>query len=523
MKIRANNLFFVGMMFLVLLISLSGCSTIDPAEVEFNNLLAQAYEHLNAGRFEEAYTMSFRVLVGYEFNAYPENYKEEYADVAVLREKAIEGSFSQAEHFLQENRFDEAEDTIEWMDFINSSASYNSDFSMRYRSIKEAKSQFIAQQEEEKRRVEDQQRRAEQKAREALARQQQEDQEREKARIAAQGHARIYSAYSGTVLVNGNETDFTVEENNEVNITIENAKDNQYILAVRGSDGNVYLAENEITIQQVGYTQSPNIVNILNPNPSPNNPNDFDIRQNAEGGITITGYTGTRRQVAIPETISGIKVTEIGDSAFQEKNILTLVIPDTVTAIGAEAFYYNQIQHLILPLTLENIGRYAFDYNQITELMIPTSLKNIGICAFADNKIENLTLPESLEFVGVEAFRNNNITSLIINGVTQVGATCFKNNPITSVTYPLSWGNNNQLNKFAFSQESYGYSTDIYNNIVALLYNDDVNNDITRVTIPANVPDDSLVNGKNNFRDFYISQGRKGGTYTFSERIWRIE
>jgi hypothetical protein len=36
---------------------------------------------------------------------------------------------------------------------------------------------------------------------------------------------------------------------------------------------------------------------------------DFDIMQNQQGGITITGYRGTTKQVVIPETIEGIRVT----------------------------------------------------------------------------------------------------------------------------------------------------------------------------------------------------------------------
>ena len=57
------------------------------------------------------------------------------------------------------------------------------------------------------------------------------------------------------------------------------------------------------------------------------------------GTITITGYTGPGGAVAIPDTINGLPVTRIGDSAFDGETSLTSVtIPNSVTSIGEEAF-----------------------------------------------------------------------------------------------------------------------------------------------------------------------------------------
>jgi len=45
--------------------------------------------------------------------------------------------------------------------------------------------------------------------------------------------------------------------------------------------------------------------------------NDFKIMQNKAGTITITGYTGKVKDIIIPATIEGIKVTEIGADALR--------------------------------------------------------------------------------------------------------------------------------------------------------------------------------------------------------------
>src|SRR6266851_1726302 len=58
------------------------------------------------------------------------------------------------------------------------------------------------------------------------------------------------------------------------------------------------------------------------------------------GTITITGYSGPGGDVTIPDTITGLPVTSIGDSAFQYNTSLTNVtIGNSVTNIGNGAFY----------------------------------------------------------------------------------------------------------------------------------------------------------------------------------------
>ena len=60
--------------------------------------------------------------------------------------------------------------------------------------------------------------------------------------------------------------------------------------------------------------------------------------ETAEGGVTVTGYTGGEIVVVIPDTLGGSPVVGIAAEAFADKtNLKALSIPDTVRTVGAGA------------------------------------------------------------------------------------------------------------------------------------------------------------------------------------------
>jgi hypothetical protein len=130
-----------------------------------------------------------------------------------------------------------------------------------------------------------------------------------------------------------------------------------------------------------------------------------DFRYYTEnGGITITGYTGSTRNVKIPEIIDGLPVVAIGDHAFQKKGLTSVVFSNSLISIGDYAFYGNQLTSITLPNSLTSIGDGAFNNNKLTGITLPNSLTSIGDYAFSRNQITGVVIPNSVKELSSTAF-----------------------------------------------------------------------------------------------------------------------
>ena len=214
-----------------------------------------------------------------------------------------------------------------------------------------------------------------------------------------------------------------------------------------------------------------------------NNEDDFEVRQNPDNTLTIIGYKGSRKDLVIPETLYSLRVTTIGDEAFQNKGLTSVVIPNTVITIGNYAFSFdyrlsgteNNITEVIIPNSVTEIGWSAFDGCRITRLSLGTGIQSINSYAFTGNKIQELTLPASLRTTGGYAFSDNQIKSLTIpNGVTLVGFRAFMDNPIETLVIPVSLA--------ARRTDTTGLYPEAFN----------AYNTLTHVTLPANMDDSHL-------------------------------
>jgi hypothetical protein len=134
--------------------------------------------------------------------------------------------------------------------------------------------------------------------------------------------------------------------------------------------------------------------------------NDFlFIAEN--GGITITGYSGSARDIVIPETINGLPVIAIGPGVFERYSLTKVTLPNTVTVIGDRAFAYNRLAELTLPASIVSVGYRAFSSNRLANLNLPDSITTIGMYAFSENRLKSLYLPSSLTYIGDGSFTRN--------------------------------------------------------------------------------------------------------------------
>jgi hypothetical protein len=195
---------------------------------------------------------------------------------------------------------------------------------------------------------------------------------------------------------------------------------------------------------------------------------DFEYKIE-NGGITITKYKGSIKDVVIPERINGLPVvaigaiafTTIGDGefhgiqltsitlpnslrsigggAFTDNKLTSITLPNSITSIGSSAFAGNQLTSITLPNSITSIEMYAFSSNQLTSITLPNSITSIGICAFASNQLTSITLPNSITTIDNYAFAYNQLTSVTIpSSVTTIGECAFYDNKLTSIVIPFS-------------------------------------------------------------------------------------
>lgn len=72
--------------------------------------------------------------------------------------------------------------------------------------------------------------------------------------------------------------------------------------------------------------------------------------------------------VEIPSTIGGTPVEIIGSSAFNSKQLTSVIIPEGVAEIQWSSFQANQLTTLTIPSSVTNIGSDAFATNNLTSV-----------------------------------------------------------------------------------------------------------------------------------------------------------
>ncbi len=163
-------------------------------------------------------------------------------------------------------------------------------------------------------------------------------------------------------------------------------------------------------------------------------------------GITISKYTGSGGAVVIPDYIDGVKVTVIGERAFENSAITSLTISNNVTSIGYCAFYNcDSLESVKVSANVYSIANSAFGgcksltaitvdsgnpfYKSVdgvlfnmsgSELMtypggkagesytVPASVNKICESAFdSSSNLVNVKIPDSVTYISDYAFANS--------------------------------------------------------------------------------------------------------------------
>ncbi len=148
--------------------------------------------------------------------------------------------------------------------------------------------------------------------------------------------------------------------------------------------------------------------------------------------VTITEYIGADYDVEIPDYIDGYAVTAIGDGAFYWNSTITSVhITEKVTSIGAGAFAEcDELKSVSLPAALKVIGEDAFNDSGVESIVIPPGVTEIKAGTFDRSNLKSVTFTgDQLKTIGELAFHWCKLTSVEIPaGVESIGKNSFTAN-----------------------------------------------------------------------------------------------
>ena len=178
---------------------------------------------------------------------------------------------------------------------------------------------------------------------------------------------------------------------------------------------------------------------------------DYTVSKNAqdEDVATITKYYGSVAAIIVPDTIDGYPVVAIGEGAFRGNKYLTaILIPDCITSIGDYAFADTNLDSLVLPAELNSLGRCILSGNKgVTEIVIPKTLSSTGSSysnliegdgPFAESNVQKVTIEAGMTVIPEHLFhKNSTLTSVEIpDTVTEISRYAFTQTSLTSIKIP---------------------------------------------------------------------------------------
>ena len=122
-----------------------------------------------------------------------------------------------------------------------------------------------------------------------------------------------------------------------------------------------------------------------------------------EFGGTMTDAAKTAAEIVIPEA-----VTALGNGAFEGcENLTSITIPDGVTALGPKAFFgCSSLTDVTIPHRITKILGDTFAYcHALTTVILPEGVETIGSWAFADcSSLMTVIIPNSVTRIYYDAF-----------------------------------------------------------------------------------------------------------------------
>ena len=143
------------------------------------------------------------------------------------------------------------------------------------------------------------------------------------------------------------------------------------------------------------------------------------------------GITKGKSNITIPDTYKGKKVLAIGESAFENTDIVTINLPVGLEVIKTKAFRNcKNLKVIDIPYTVQEIRGNAFENDtNLKSVVLHDGLREIRGSAFKYNtSLSEVNLPDSLEYLGGSAFSHcSSLISITIpKNVTEINGQTFE-------------------------------------------------------------------------------------------------
>ena len=109
----------------------------------------------------------------------------------------------------------------------------------------------------------------------------------------------------------------------------------------------------------------------------------------------VTGYTGTRNNVIVPETVNGVTITHVGFLETPNASISSMKLPATVVSGGGLSSDCSENLVMVDAVGLERAGYLGRDYPSLVKVNLPNA-RNV---VFRNSNVRELNLPKAVTIV----------------------------------------------------------------------------------------------------------------------------
>lgn len=213
---------------------------------------------------------------------------------------------------------------------------------------------------------------------------------------------------------------------------------------------------------------------------------DFEYKENEDGGVTITGYIGSDKDVVIPSVINDKTVTEI--DAMSSSTIASVIMPDSITEIKYGAFYNSKsLTTVKLSKNLSVIGAEAFmNCSALSDIVLPDSLTLIAAYAFQNcTSLEHINIPSNVfSETSVNVFCNSGLKTIDMSDQVILPHRGFAYTKLKAITIPNTV---RIIDSFAFSNCSELVTVKLNDGLQTIGYEAFANSKIKEIIIPRTV------------------------------------